>query len=77
MGGLVINQIGCVNVCYIVQIYGLDFDYVEVFCCWLVSIDEYFDMLVGIYLLGMCVCLNFVFMFVFDFDIYLIDEGML
>jgi capsular polysaccharide transport system ATP-binding protein len=76
MGGLVTNQTGRANVRYIAQIYGLDPDYVEAFCRWLVSIDEYFDMPVGTYSSGMRARLNFALMLALDFDIYLIDEGM-
>lgn len=76
MGGLVTNQTGRANVRYIAQIYGLDPDYVEAFCRWLVDIEEYFDMPVGTYSSGMRARLNFALMLALDFDIYLIDEGM-
>ena len=76
MGGLVPQHTGQANVRFIAQIYGLDPDYVEAFCRWLVDIKEYFDMPVGTYSSGMKARLNFALMLALDFDIYLIDEGM-
>lgn len=76
MGGIIVKFSVNENVCYIVWIYGFDFDYVEVFCCWLIDINEYFDMFVGIYSVGMWVWFIFFLMLVLEFDVYLIDEGM-
>lgn len=43
MGGVVNKYMVVENSCYIVWFYGLDLDYVEVFCCWFCGLGEYFD----------------------------------
>jgi capsular polysaccharide transport system ATP-binding protein len=76
MGGLNNKHTARENVRFIAQLYGLDPDYVEAFCRWLVGIEEYFDMPVGTYSGGMKARLNFALLLALDFDMYLIDEGM-
>ncbi len=76
MGGVVSKHTGTENSRYIARLYGLDPDYVEAFCRYLVGIDEYFDMPVGTYSTGMRARFSFALMLALEFDIYLIDEGM-
>jgi capsular polysaccharide transport system ATP-binding protein len=76
MGGLNGKHTARENVRFIAQLYGIDPDYVEAFCRWLVGIEEYFDMPVGTYSSGMKSRLNFALLLALDFDMYLIDEGM-
>jgi len=76
MGGVVSKHTGTENARYIARLYGLDPDYVEAFCRYLVAIDEYFDMPVGTYSTGMRARFSFSLMLALEFDIYLIDEGM-
>ena len=76
MGGLVNKHTGRENVRFIARLYGLDPDYVEAFCRWLVGIEEYFDQPVGVYSSGMKSRLTFALLLALDFDMYLIDEGM-
>ncbi len=76
MGGVVTKHTATENARYIARLYGLDPDYVEGFCRWLCSIDEYFDMPLGTYSQGMRARFSFALMLALEFDIYLIDEGM-
>jgi capsular polysaccharide transport system ATP-binding protein len=76
MGGLNSKHTARENVRFIAQLYGLDPDYVEAFCRWLVGVEEYFDMPVGTFSSGMKSRLNFALLLALDFDMYLIDEGM-
>ncbi|WP_136682243.1 ABC transporter ATP-binding protein [Falsirhodobacter xinxiangensis] len=76
MGGIVNRHTAKENSRYIARLYGLDPDYIEAFCRWLTSIDEYFDMPVGTYSAGMRSRFSFSLMLALEFDIYLIDEGM-
>ncbi len=76
MGGVVSKHTATENSRYIARLYGLDPDYVEAFCRYLVAIDEYFDMPVGTYSAGMRARFSFALMLALEFDIYLIDEGM-
>jgi capsular polysaccharide transport system ATP-binding protein len=76
MGGVINKHSGTENCRYIARLYSLDPDYVESFCRWLTSIDEYFDRPVGTYSSGMRSRFNFSLMLALEFDIYLIDEGM-
>lgn len=76
MGGIIPKHTATENSRYIARLYGLDPDYVESFCRWLSSIDEYFDMPVGTYSSGMRSRFSFSLMLALEFDIYLIDEGM-
>ncbi|RMD48937.1 MAG: ATP-binding cassette domain-containing protein [Alphaproteobacteria bacterium] len=76
MGGIVAKHTATENVRFIARLYGLDPDYVEAFCRWLVDIGEYFDMPVGTYSSGMRARLSLALLLALDFDIYLIDEGM-
>ncbi|OHC52551.1 MAG: ABC transporter [Rhodobacterales bacterium RIFCSPHIGHO2_02_FULL_62_130] len=76
MGGIIPKHTATENSRYIARLYGLDPDYVESFCRWLSSIDEYFDMPVGTYSSGMRARFSFSLMLALEFDIYLIDEGM-
>lgn len=76
MGGLTGKHSARENTRYIARLYGLDPDYVEAYCRWLIDIKEYFEMPVGTYSSGMRARLNLALMLALDFDIYLIDEGM-
>lgn len=76
MGGIIPKHTATENARYIARLYSLDPDYVESFCRWLSSIDEYFDMPVGTYSSGMRARFSFSLMLALEFDIYLIDEGM-
>ena len=76
MGGISPKHAATESSRYIARLYGLDPDYVESFCRWLSSIDEYFDMPVGTYSSGMRSRFSFSLMLALEFDIYLIDEGM-
>ena len=76
MGGVVSKHTGRENARFIARLYGLDADYVEAFCRWLVGIEEYFDMPVGTYSQGMRARFTFALLLALEFDIYLIDEGM-
>ncbi len=64
------------NCRFIARIYGLEPDYVEAFCRYLVDIQEYFDMPVATYSSGMKSRFMFALLLALDFDFYLIDEGM-
>lgn len=76
MGGVLSKHTGTENARYIARLYGLDADYVEAFCRYMVDIDEYFDLPVGTYSAGMRARFAFSLMLSLEFDIYLIDEGM-
>lgn len=76
MGGISSKHSAMENSRYIARLYGLDPDYIEAFCRWLCSLDEYFDRPVGTYSAGMKARFSFALMLALDFDIYLIDEGM-
>ncbi|MGB0798853.1 MAG: ABC transporter ATP-binding protein [Planktomarina sp.] len=76
MGGTVPRHTAKENARYIARLYGLDPDYVEAFCRWLVDIDEYFDMPMATYSAGMKSRFTFALLLALDFDMYLIDEGM-
>jgi capsular polysaccharide transport system ATP-binding protein len=76
MGGINAKHTAKENCRYIARLYALDPDYIEAFCRWLSSIDEYFDMPVGTYSSGMRSRFSFALMLALEFDIYLIDEGM-
>jgi capsular polysaccharide transport system ATP-binding protein len=67
---------GTENVRFIARLYGMDPDYIEAFCRFLVDIEEYFDMPVSTYSAGMKSRFMFGLMLSLDFDIYLIDEGL-
>ena len=64
------------NARYIARVYGMEPDYVEAFCRYLIDIKEYFDMPVGTYSSGMKSRLMFSLLLALDFEYYLIDEGM-
>lgn len=64
------------NCRYIARLYGLDPDYVEAFCRYVVGIKEYFDMPIATYSQGMRARYMLALMLSLEFDIYLIDEGM-
>lgn len=76
MGGVVPVHSARDNARNIARLYGLDPDYVAVFCEWLSGIDEYFYMPVKTYSTGMRARFSFALLLALDFDIYLIDEGM-
>jgi capsular polysaccharide transport system ATP-binding protein len=76
MGGVIGKHTATENVRYIARLYGLDPDYVEVFCRWMAGIGEYFDMPIATYSAGMRSRLTFSLLLALEFDIYLIDEGM-
>ncbi len=76
MGGIVPAHSASENARYIARLYGLDPDYVEAFCRYLVNIDEYFDMPMKTYSQGMSSRVSFALLLALEFDIYLIDEGM-
>ncbi len=76
MGGVVSKHTAKENARYIARLYGLDPDYVEAFCRWMVDIKEYFDMPIATYSSGMRSRFTFALMLALDFDMYLIDEGM-
>lgn len=76
MGGVIGKLSANENSRYIARLYGLDPDYIEAFCRWMCGLDEYFDMPVGMYSMGMKQRFSFSLMLALDFDIYLIDEGM-
>lgn len=76
MGGIVSNHSAAENARYIARLYGLDADYVEAFCRYLVNIDEYFDRPMNVYSSGMASRVSFALLLALEFDIYLIDEGM-
>ena len=76
MGGVVPRHTAKENARYIARLYGLDPDYIEAFCRWMIDIKEYFDQPVGTYSQGMRARFTFALMLALDFDIYLIDEGM-
>jgi capsular polysaccharide transport system ATP-binding protein len=73
MGGVVNRHSGTENARYIARLYGLDPDYIEGFCRWLIGIGEYFDMPVGTYSSGMRSRFTFALMLALEFDIYPID----
>jgi len=76
MGGVVPKHTAQENSRYIARLYGLDPDYVEAFCRWMVDIKEYFQMPIATYSAGMKSRFTFALMLALDFDMYLIDEGM-
>lgn len=76
MGGVVASHSAAENARYIARLYGLDPDYVEAFCRYLVDLKEYFEMPVATYSSGMKARFTFALLLALDFDIYLIDEGM-
>ncbi len=76
VSGIAQVQSGQENARYIARLYGLDPDYVESFCRYMVDIDEYFDMPMATYSQGMKSRFTFALMLSLDFDIYLVDEGM-
>ncbi len=76
MGGVQAQHTAAENARYIARLYGLDPDYVEAFCRYLVDIKEYFEMPLATYSSGMKARVTFALLLALDFDIYLIDEGM-
>jgi len=76
MGGMVNGHSASENARYIARLYGLDPDYIEAFCRYLVDIDEYFDRPMNTYSSGMSARVSFALLLALEFDIYLIDEGM-
>ncbi len=76
MGGITPAHSASENARYIARLYGLDPDYIEAFCRYLVNIDEYFDMPMKTYSSGMSARVSFALLLALEFDIYLIDEGM-
>ena len=76
MGGTVPAHSASENARYIARLYGLDPDYIEAFCRYLVDIDEYFDRPMNTYSSGMGARVSFALLLALEFDIYLIDEGM-
>ncbi|MEM8868897.1 MAG: ATP-binding cassette domain-containing protein [Pseudomonadota bacterium] len=76
VSGVNMVQSGQENARYIARLYGLDPDYVEAFCRYLIDIGEYFEMPIATYSQGMRSRFTFALMLSLDFDIYLIDEGM-
>ncbi|WP_112323919.1 ABC transporter ATP-binding protein [Oceanibium sediminis] len=76
VSGINKSHSGQENCRYIARLYGLDADYVEAFCRYLVDIKEYFEMPVATYSQGMRARFMFALMLSLEFDIYLIDEGM-
>lgn len=76
MGGVQGKHSAAENARYIARLYGLDPDYVEAFCRYLVDIKEYFEMPLATYSSGMKARFTFALLLALDFDIYLIDEGM-
>jgi len=76
MGGIVPAHSASENARYIARLYGLDADYIEAFCRYLVDIDEYFDLPMTTYSSGMAARVSFALLLALEFDIYLIDEGM-
>lgn len=76
MGGVQGAHSAAENARYIARLYGLDPDYVEAFCRYLVDIKEYFEMPLATYSSGMKSRFTFALLLALDFDIYLIDEGM-
>lgn len=76
MGGIVMQHSAAENARYIARLYGLDPDYIEAFCRYLVGIDEYFDCPMNTYSSGMAARVSFALLLALEFDIYLIDEGM-
>ncbi len=76
MGGVVRDHSAAENSRYIARLYGLDPDYVEAFCRYIVGIEEYFDRPLNTYSQGMRARVSFALLLALEFDIYLIDEGM-
>lgn len=76
MGGITPAHSASENARYIARLYGLDADYIEAFCRYLVNIDEYFDRPMNTYSKGMGARVSFALLLALEFDIYLIDEGM-
>ncbi|MXU64654.1 ABC transporter ATP-binding protein [Oceanomicrobium pacificus] len=76
MGGVNPAHSAAENARFVARLYGLDADYVESFCRYLVAIEEYFDMPIATYSSGMRARFTFSLLLALDFDIYLIDEGM-
>ncbi len=67
---------GVENARFVARLYGMDPDYVEAFCRFLVDIEEYFEMPIGTYSQGMRGRYMLALMLALDFDVYLIDEGL-
>jgi len=76
MGGITPEHSASENARYIARLYGLDPDYIEAFCRYLVNIEEYFDRPMNTYSSGMRARVSFALLLALEFDIYLIDEGM-
>ncbi len=76
MGGVVPAHSAAENSRYIARLYGLDPDYIEAYCRYLVDIEEYFDRPLSTYSSGMRARVSFALLLALEFDIYLIDEGM-
>lgn len=76
MGGITKAHSAAENSRYIARLYGLDPDYIEAFCRYLVNIEEYFDRPMSTYSSGMAARVSFALLLALEFDIYLIDEGM-
>ena len=76
MGGVQASHSAAENARYIARLYGLDPDYVESFCRYLVDLKEYFEMPLATYSSGMKARFTFALLLALDFDVYLIDEGM-
>ncbi len=76
MGGVTSAHSAAENSRYIARLYGLDPDYIEAFCRYLVDIEEYFDRPMNTYSSGMAARVSFALLLALEFDIYLIDEGM-
>jgi capsular polysaccharide transport system ATP-binding protein len=76
MGGVNGAHSAAENARFIARLYGMDPDYVEAFCRYLVDIQEYFEQPVATYSSGMRSRFNFALLLALEFDIYLIDEGM-
>ncbi len=76
MGGIDPNHSAAENARYIARLYGLDPNYIEAYCRYLVNIDEYFDMPMRTYSSGMGARVSFALLLALEFDVYLIDEGM-
>ncbi len=76
MGGVANKLSAMENARFIARLYGKDPDYLEAFCRWVCGLEEYFDMPVGTYSLGMRARFSFALLLALDFDIYLIDGGM-
>ncbi len=76
MAGVNMKHSAAENSRYIARLYGVEADYVESFCRYVVDIEEYFEMPISTYSQGMRSRFMFALMLSLDFDFYLIDEGM-